>query len=611
MKESILKSGGPISFAFDNYTERDPQIKMERACLDLKDGESLIVEAPTGTGKSLAYLSAAIRERRTIVVTANIALQEQIVKKDLPMIREHVEDPFTFTIRKGVSNYICHQKVEENVADIPRDLTQFYNKSVGNFELQDLSNLERQHEKSYLLKTDRCEARTCHFKDICQFSKIREESSSANVVVTNYHMFFANVLAQGAVLGDYDLVIFDEAHKMESIARSVLGGEVGEIQIRRLLKQFNFPLFGRTLPSLNDSSSVLIQDLSPNEQLFIRSDFKLVLQRLSAEIEKDYLEQDDIRFHGIGSHHEVKEIQKIERRLERYLGLRSKIQTILSGMDGEVENKAIFVERDGANSFRFKFAPLDVSKFLNIKKKAIYTSATIGDFKRFAKRCGVEDPKTLRVNSPFNYRENSMFIIPDEMPKDPNSKIFQLEASNVIAELDQIIDGGILVLTTSNRNLRALSEAYRGGRTKLVQGEAPRTKLIEAMKADGRAILFGTESFWAGVDIQGTALQCVVVDRIPFPPPNDPVLESMKRQGVNTFADYVIPDAKVQLAQGIGRLIRTTEDFGVVVLLDKRLQSKRYGKQILNYIKPSNCFLSPHLDKIHPFFIWREKQINT
>lgn len=621
--EYILRTLGPegtFADAFPGYEAREAQLDLS-AMIDkaISVKRNLLGQAPTGTGKSIAYLVPAIRSavatgKSVIVVTANIALQEQLVGKDLPMLQKLLPWPFTFALAKGRGNYLCRDKfAEEQLITIgtsrPEERRQWEEITQWAMltETGDLSELPFEPTSAVRARcttsTDDCHGKSCASYTDCHAVKARLRYQNANVIVTNYHLFFTEVQLRRetknpVLLPDWQVVIFDEAHKAPDIARDFFGFEVTPGKLRHA---------GRLLAPKNDKTPVIDEELKARLDVETEDFFQqLRLFAQSPEYKARITKTDCVDASVLLS--TLREVvDAYERVIQSDVGMevrgkleraQRKAEILGSNIDCAMrlyapEKHAYFVQEEANGRVQLCCKLIHVGDAFknelykpNVSFCAVSaTLTTSGNFDFARDEFGMTDPIEIEVDSPFDYEKNALLVVPRDMPDPTDKRVPREEYTRACARrlVDSVIaaEGRTLGLFTS---YRALDEAHRAllasgwqGRV-LRQGDAPRTQLIREFKADVRSVLLGTDSFWEGVDVPGESLSCVVIDRLPFPTPDDPVLDAVTAiRGREAFYEWSVPRAAIKLTQGFGRLVRTKLDRGVVVVLDRRITDKPYG----------------------------------
>ncbi|MBE0434906.1 MAG: ATP-dependent DNA helicase [Methylomicrobium sp.] len=615
--EAFFASDGPLSKVIPGYLPRAAQVEMACAVRDAIEQERhLIAEAGTGTGKTFAYLVPAILSgRKAIVSTGTKNLQDQLFNNDIPVIRKAMSVPFAAALLKGRSNYLCIYRLGNALnstlgfsKDDAASLTKIKSwsnrtKSGDVAEMPDVPESDPVWFQA-TSTADNCLGQECPDYEKCFLVKARKKAQEADVLVINHHLLCADwsirEIGFGELLPDAEIVIIDEAHQLADTASNFLGITVGARQLSDLAKDALVEYFkdATDLPELRTACDDLehqIKDL-----------------RLAFGIELKRGEWREIETHPKISSG-LSELQEQLQRLTVQLELASVKTKGLESCFKRAEElghqlRAILEENDGKwirwyethkKTFTLSRTPIDIASefraFMQQHKATwVFTSATLSvanKFEHFAKSLGLANAEGLSWESPFDYAEQSLFYHPKGLPKpaDPNFTRTIVEFALPVLEASR---GRAFFLFTSHR---ALKEAELLLRQKikyplLVQGSRPKAILLDEFKRAGNAILLGTASFWEGVDVRGEALSCVIIDKLPFASPSDPVLKArlgaMERQGLNPFFEYQIPAAVIALRQGVGRLIRDVSDRGVLLVCDPRLLKRAYGQMFLDSVPP-------------------------
>lgn len=587
---------------------------IERA---LADKKHLIVEAGTGTGKTLAYLVPAILSgRRVIVSTGTKTLQEQLFFKDIPFLQQHFQQPLRACLMKGRANYLCRQKVYdaereavleglEEVSDyrVIRDWEKV-TETGDRAELKTLPERSSAWEKMDA-RRDRCSGQKCPQFERCFVTEMQRRAHESDVIVVNHHLFFADLAVKqddfGGIIPSYNAVIFDEAHELEDVAGQYFGISVSNYQIEDLSrdiaslaqrKAFGSGELDRALLTLQDRSEVFFR-------LFGDGDGRQGFDRQAGFLEANGTAYEDVLLslelvsaHLQLIHDAPEELIPVFRRCKEIM------ERLRLWMESGDPKFVYWIERRGRGRF-LQATPIDVSSTLHEKlfdnlDTVILTSATLavgGEFDYAKQRLGLRSSRSLHVEGMFDYRDQAMLYAASHLPE-VRSIAFPKAAANEVIRILQITQGRAFVLFTSLNQMRQVYEAVkpRIDYPLLLQGTAPKNTLLEQFRRTKGSVLFASSSFWQGVDVQGDQLSCVIVDKLPFAVPSDPVVDAriraIRESGGNPFYDYQIPEAALALKQGFGRLIRSRSDRGVLVMLDNRMTKMKYGRLFLESLPP-------------------------
>jgi ATP-dependent DNA helicase DinG len=605
--ERLFAADGPLARAHPAYRERPAQLVMARGVEDvLANGGTLVCEAGTGTGKSLAYLvPAALSGRRVVISTATLALQSQLLHDDLPLAAAARGTPIRAELLKGRSNYACRRMVVQlgmRLFDpVHGDAIERLRPWLDTTSTGDRAELD--HEPSpgawaeVAVGPERCLGARCTFSATCFAEEARERAGDADVIIVNHALYFADlglrIATDGAigVLPEHDAVVFDVAHELEDAAAEWLGARLSLRDVAALrrdceracrldnaraparllhdLESAAHHLFAR-LPAARGRTRLTeadLRDLAPREAGSVRH----ALGSLSAHLG------------GMGEERDV-----IARRAER---LRAALDACLGA---DHEKAVVWSERGAAGpelrSASISIAPLLRDHLWDRLHAAVLTSATLsldGDLSFTRARLGLAGASELVLVSPFDVEAQALLYIPRDAP-DPRAAGWDQAIADQIVAIVRASEGRALCLFTSWRALEAARRLVADGLaayTLLVQGDAPRERLLEAFRGDVHSVLLATQSFWQGVDVRGEACSCVIIDRLPFAVPSDPLVagrcEQIVRDGGSAFDDYALPQAALMLRQGFGRLLRSHDDRGVVAVLDGRLSTARYAEPLL------------------------------
>ena len=626
--------GGLLSRSTLLYEFRRGQLEMAQAVeRALDENRHLIVEAGTGTGKTLAYLLPALRSgRRVIISTGTKNLQEQLFFKDIPFL-ESLLGPLRVCYMKGRANYVCRHKLyalrSQPILSGLEEISQYH--AIAEWEKTtetgDRAEIDDLPETSQLwakldARSDACLGQSCPDYERCFITEMRRRAAESDVIIVNHHLFFADLAIKqqagaapdAGVLPEAGIVIFDEAHELEDVASSYFGISLSNIRFEELARDLETML--RAKQALNSSITSAAQTARERARMFFAA-----LPRGSANRSggdgripflnrEEFLEAQGDLYLGL-----LNALHRLEGELERVRGveeappLRKRAADIREQLkfllEANERNTVFWLERRGGRGHGsapvtyLQATPIDVSELLGELlfenfPSIVLTSATLtvqGGFAHIRKRLGMNDARELVVPSHFRYGEQALLYLPPDMP-DPRDANFQEEAAKRIRRMLDITHGRAFCLFTSYQQMHDLYERLlvEVGYPLLLQGTAPRKALLEEFRETPSAVLFGTSSFWQGVDVQGEALSCVIVDRLPFAVPTDPVVQARMRAieegGGNPFFEYQVPSAVITLKQGFGRLIRSLEDRGVLMLLDPRIQRQRYGRVFIESLPP-------------------------
>jgi ATP-dependent DNA helicase DinG len=645
--------GGVLSRSELPYEFRRGQLEMAQAVeRALTDSRHLIVEAGTGTGKTLAYLLPALRMcagngHRVIISTGTKNLQEQLFFKDVPFL-ESLLGPLRVCYMKGRANYLCRHKLfalrHQPILSGLEEISQYqaiaeWEKTTGTGDRAEIDDLP---EASALwskldARSEACLGQTCPDYGQCFITEMRRRAAESDVVIVNHHLFFADMAirqqAGGApdagVLPEAGVVIFDEAHELEDVASSYFGIGLSNLRFEELARDTETLLGGRV--ELKAEVVTAAQMIRERARLF----FAALPSRMNGRgggsetrgegrmpftNREEFLEQQGDVYLGVmnGLHRMENELERLKgaeesQPLRRRTGMMREQLRFL--MESEDRNTVFWLERRSGRqmSTHLQATPIDVSELLrellfSSYPSVVLTSATLtvqGGFAHIRKRLGLDEPRELVVPSHFQYARQALLYLPPDMP-DPREPNFQEEAAKRIRRMLEITRGRAFCLFTSYAQMRELYERLlvEVGYPLLLQGTAPKKALLEEFRTTPNAVLFGTSSFWQGVDVQGEALSCVIVDRLPFAVPTDPVVQARMRAieeaGGKPFFEYQVPSAVITLKQGFGRLIRSLEDRGVLMLLDPRLERQRYGRIFLESLPPYR--ITQNIGDVEAFF---------
>ncbi|MFT4045906.1 MAG: ATP-dependent DNA helicase [Solimonas sp.] len=614
----LLGAHGPFA-DLAGFAPRAPQRQMAAAvAAAFERDDSLIVEAGTGTGKTYAYLVPALMSgKRTLVSTGTRTLQDQLFHRDLPRVRDALRVPARVALLKGRANYLCLHRMKR-ARGLPalrwawerlRTIEDWARRTVSG-ELAELGEFREDDglTRQVTSTADNCLGSRCEDFEQCFVARARRAAQAADLVVVNHHLLLADFVLKdqgfGQILSGSDAIVIDEAHQLPELAAEFFGRRVSTRQLQELARDVQAEAqLQPDLAALAEAAQVFSGDVARFEQLFAGLPQRQPLAAFLADAERRRAAgQVGESLAGLRQRLAPLEERSAEfaGALERAVGLLERWMHVLreppaepGGEDEAALREVRWVEaqlRGGS----VNATPIEVADDFQRMRETypgtwLFTSATLAvgeDFGHFSRALGLDDARTLRLDSPFDYARQARLYLPKGLPE-PNDPRYPLAAAAAVQPVIEAVGGGAFVLCTSHRALRQIAERLRAALTLrvLVQGDDSRSALLDAFAADGNAVLVGTSSFWEGVDVKGQALRCVIIDRLPFAAPGDPVfeakLDAIRRRGGTPFFDLQLPEAIVMLRQGVGRLIRDPSDRGLLMLCDPRITSKSYGRRVL------------------------------
>ena len=618
--EDIFGLGGLLAKRHSGYEFRSSQLEMAKIADDaFQKHQHVVIEAGTGTGKTLAYLIPAIRSgRRVVVSTATKSLQEQLFQKDVPFLQKHFAPNLKAALMKGRSNFLCREKVHQ-MAGQPvlkgMDEVDWFS------QIKDWEKLTETGDRSELTflpddaelwhridaRSDLCTGQKCAEFQNCFITAMHQRAQEADLIIVNHALFFADLAIRqddfGSILPEYSAVVFDEAHEIEDVASDYFGRQISSYRFDELSRdtenmlrvlQIPAPQLRRHLSRLRERGHSFFENFPGREGRF---PFEQAERR-------SFLESNREAYDGLAS-----AVKRVETELSalspkpeevvtlarRAADMRRELEFLL---ESEEKGYVYWFERRGKGVF-LAATPIDVSQILREKlfdqfDTVILTSATLavgGRFDYLKQRLGVQPATEEVLPQEFDFREQALLYIPRAMP-DVRDARFSASAADEITQMLEISDGRAFCLFTSYAQMKDV-HARVSTRVKfplLLQGTAPRTILLDRFRSTPNAVLFATSSFWQGVDVPGAQLSCVIIDKLPFAVPSDPIVaarvKALQEDGRNAFAEYQVPEAVLALKQGFGRLIRSKTDRGILAILDNRIQRMQYGRIFLESLPP-------------------------
>jgi len=588
----------------------------------LEEKRHLIVEAGTGTGKTLAYLVPVIRSgKRVIISTGTKNLQEQLFHKDIPFLEQALfpnrEGKLNVCYMKGRNNYLCRKKLYDltgqPVLSGLEEIEQYraiaaWEKTTQTGDRAELAELPEASALWHKIdaRSDACIGQKCSAWDKCFITEMHRRAMESDIIIVNHHLFFADLAIKqqaeyapdAGILPEVGAVIFDEAHELEDVAGSYFGVAVSNWRVEDLCRDVDSSLQRNHM--LSASIAGAVKSLRERSLFF----FSLLPQgegRFAFENRREFLEENGEEFLALqhaftrlGS-----ELENLPSKSEEVFNFARRAQELQVQlgflMESEDHNTVFWIERrrGGRENFNvfLQATPIDVAPILKTClfdkiESAVLTSATLavgGGFEYMRRRLGLEYAREVVLTSHFDYESQALFYVPPDLP-DPRTPDFAAKAAGRIRRLLEVTRGRAFVLFTSYAQMNDVYQRLMGTLDfpMLLQGDAPKSALLEEFRLTPNAVLFATSSFWQGVDVQGEQLSCVIIDRLPFAVPSDPVVaarvKSIDAEGGNAFFQYQVPAAVITLKQGFGRLIRSLNDRGLLVLLDNRILKKQYGR---------------------------------
>lgn len=624
--DRLMGENGPFAKTVDGYMRRPMQVEMAKSVTKAITGcEIFLAEAGTGTGKTYAYLVPALLwGGKVIISTGTKNLQDQLYFKDIKTVREVLNAPVTTALLKGRSNYLCRYRLEktdaEGLLQTRRDVA--FLKKIVKFDRvtdtgdrSDLSSVpENASVWDYVTSTkENCLGSDCPYFKKCFVMKARQEAMKADVVVVNHHLFFADVALKDNGLAELlptaNTVIFDEAHQLPDVATVFFGQFISTRQLQELCREVQVEGLAHAREGADWLSLVAAVDKAVK-------DLRLVLPEKAGRMAIHQIPKSQAFLEGIKNliaalegmlcalESQAERSELLQKCFERTVETFNFTQHWLSLAKGESKTEDVLWVETFGQTFQLHLTPLSVADIFSKQLDAmpcawIFTSATLAvqqDFSYFSSRMGLEKARMQTWPSPFPYGDNALLYVPQKMPM-PQSSGYSDAVVDAALPLIESCGGGVFILCTTLRAVGRIAERLdqwlaenRLEMPLFVQGTASRHELLEQFRRAGNGILIGSQSFWEGVDVKGRALSLVVVDKLPFAPPDDPVLAArlkvLEQNGGSGFMDYQVPETIISLKQGAGRLIRDDKDIGVLMICDTRLVDKPYGSRIWRSMPP-------------------------
>jgi len=618
--EEIFGAGGLLEKRHPGYEFRGSQLEMAQIADDaFQKHQHVVIEAGTGTGKTLAYLIPAIRSgRRVVISTATKSLQEQLFQKDVPFLQKHFAPNLKAALMKGRSNFLCREKVHQMVG---QPVLKGIDEVDWFAQIKDWEKLTETGDRSELTflpddaelwhridaRSDLCTGKKCAEFQNCFITAMHQRAQEADLIIVNHALFFADLAIRkddfGSILPEYSAVVFDEAHEIEDVASDYFGRQVSSYRFDELARdaestlrvlQIAAPQLRRYLSRMRERGHSFFETFPEREGRFPfeQAERSAFLQRNLERYEELASAVKRVETELSALSPKPEEVLTLARRASE---IRRELEFLL---ESEEKSYVYWYERRGKGVF-LAATPIDVSQILRERlfdqfDTVVLTSATLavgGRFDYLKQRLGIQPANEKVLPQEFDFREQALLYIPPTMPDVRDAK-FSASAADEITQMLEISEGRAFCLFTSYVQMKDVHQRV-SSRVKfplLLQGSAPRTVLLDRFRSTPNAVLFATASFWQGVDVPGAQLSCVIIDKLPFAVPSDPIVaarvKALQEDGRNPFAEYQLPEAVLALKQGFGRLIRSKTDRGILAILDNRIRRMQYGRIFLESLPP-------------------------
>jgi ATP-dependent DNA helicase DinG len=618
--EEIFGAGGLLEKRHPGYEFRGSQLEMAQIADDaFQKHQHVVIEAGTGTGKTLAYLIPAIRSGlRVVISTATKSLQEQLFQKDVPFLQKHFAPNLKAALMKGRSNFLCREKVHQMVG---QPVLKGIDEVDWFAQIKDWEKLTETGDRSELTflpddaelwhridaRSDLCTGKKCAEFQNCFITAMHQRAQEADLIIVNHALFFADLAIRkddfGSILPEYSAVVFDEAHEIEDVASDYFGRQVSSYRFDELARdaentlrvlQIAAPQLRRYLSRMRERGHSFFETFPEREGRFPfeQAERSAFLQRNLERYEELASAVKRVETELSALSPKPEEVLTLARRASE---IRRELEFLL---ESEEKSYVYWYERRGKGVF-LAATPIDVSQILRERlfdqfDTVVLTSATLavgGRFDYLKQRLGIQPVSEKVLSQEFDFREQALLYIPPTMPDVRDAK-FSASAADEITQMLEISEGRAFCLFTSYAQMKDVHQRV-SSRVKfplLLQGSAPRTVLLDRFRSTPNAVLFATASFWQGVDVPGAQLSCVIIDKLPFAVPSDPIVaarvKALQEDGRNPFAEYQVPEAVLALKQGFGRLIRSKTDRGILAILDNRIRRMQYGRIFLESLPP-------------------------